>query len=126
MTKQPKIYLSFEKQANNWQQDKREQIIGDDIYICVDATNPYLFRELQQAGRKVESMGVSTAYLAGENWTEENQWAFALGFTAVGKLSSVEFCGDQAQALADKLAIYGWSRDLTNQTPAQLYPERLA
>lgn len=125
-TAQPKIYLTFESQAQDWQEGKREQFIGSDIFICVDKSNPYILREIQSAGRKIESLGVKEAILAGENWQEDSQWAFALGFTAVGKLTAVKFTGDQAEALSDKLDIYAFSRDLTNQTPAQLYPESLA
>lgn len=125
-TTQPKIYLTYTSKAQDWQQDKREQLIDNDIYIYVSESNPYVLRDIQQAGRKIEAMGVATAVLAGDTWNDDAQWALALGFTAVGKLTSVEFCGDNAQALTDKLAVYAWSRDLTNQTPAELYPVSLA
>lgn len=46
----------------------------------------------------------------------------------MNKLSNVEFTGDaeQIKGLKNKLDVYAWSRDLVNQTPAQLYPEKLA
>ena len=33
---------------------------------------------------------------------------------------------DNFERLQNKLAVYAWSRDLTNQTPAELYPLKLA
>jgi PepB aminopeptidase len=71
---------------------------------------------------------VKHARLIGDNWGEDSQWSFALGFTCVGKLTNVEFTGDSngVNRLNDKLAVYAWSRDLTNQTPSELYPLKLA
>ena len=84
--------------------------------------------KIQQAARKIEGLKVQQAILSGGNWDTASQWAFALGFTCVNKLNNVEFTGsaEQVTELNNKLAVYAWSRDLVNQTPAQLYPEKLA
>ena len=120
------VQLTFEAPLSNWQSDNLVQINGDDIFIVIKPESRFPLRDIQKAGRKLDGMGVKTAKLAGDNWTDENQWAFALGFTKVGNLTGVEFTGDNHEQLTKKLAVFAWSRDLTNQTPAELYPSKLA
>jgi len=120
------IYLTNEKPTSNWQADNLVQVNDDSIFVYFADDESFPLRAIQKAGRKIEGMGVKVAKLDG-SWSEDQQWAFALGFTCVDKLTAVEFTGDEAtqKTLTEKLAVYGWSRDLTNQTPAQLYPEKL-
>jgi len=115
-------------QQDNWQRDNLIQFIDNDIVIFIDNNEQYPLRNIQQAARKIEGLKVQRAVLTGDNWDEASQWAFVLGFTCVGKLTEVEFTGspEQVNALNNKLAVFGWARDLVNQTPAQLYPEKLA
>jgi len=116
--------------SNHWQSNNLIQFVGDDIHVCIkadDNSNEVSLRKIQQAGRKVEAAGVIEAKLTGDNWSESQQWAFALGFTCVGKLTNVTFVGEQSLVtrLSDKLNVFAWSRDLTNQTPSELVPETL-
>jgi len=126
MTQVADILLCNSSCASGWQTGNLVQFVGDEICICLNKV-PVL-RQIQKAARKIEKLGVKHARLKGDDWSQENQWAFALGFTSVDKLTNVEFTGDSlmVNALNDKLAVYAWSRDLTNQTPAQLYPLKLA
>jgi PepB aminopeptidase len=104
------------------------QVVNDTIYIYLPQIVANQLRDIQQAGRTIEKLGVSRAVLQGDLWDEKTQWSFALGFTCVGKLTAVEFTGEQqtVACLTEKLAVYAWSRQLTNQTPDQLYPAMLA
>ena len=116
--------------SNNWQSNNLVQFVGDDIHVCIKTnanTGEVSLRKIQQAARKIEAAGVKVAKISGNNWSESQQWAFALGFTCVGKLASVEFTGenDAVKRLNDKLNVFAWSRDLTNQTPSELVPETL-
>lgn len=122
------IHLIYQAKSSSWQSKNAVQIINDEIYIYLQKEDEFPLRAIQKAGRRIETMGVKTAVLTGEHWDEAQQWAFALGFTCVGKLTAVEFCGEFAlkEKLTKKLAVYAWSRDLTNQTPAELYPSKLA
>lgn len=125
MTASTAIYLTSESSHQNWQAGNLVQVVGDDIHVFIRPDCGYPLREIQKAGRKVDSLGIKHATMAGD-WTAEQQWAFALGFTKVGNLTGVEFSGSEKETLTKKLAVYAWSRDLTNQTPAQLYPASLA
>ena len=138
MTTSVLIYLNTDLDKTstaNWQTKNLVQLIGNDIYIDTNANanteanqQDQLLRKIQQAARKIETLGVSRAKLAGDNWHEHQQWAFALGFTCVDKLTNVEFVGEQSliSRLTDKLNVFAWSRDLTNQTPSELVPLTLA
>ncbi len=127
MANSTKIHLTHVKPSSNWQADNLIQVIDDQIHVFIAEDEAFPLRKIQMAGRKAETLGVKLATLTGA-WSEQSQWAFALGFTCVGKLTHVEFTGDEqtVKALTEKLEIYAWSRDLTNQTPAQLYPSKLA
>ncbi len=128
MTDTTAIVLTTESTSKNWQANNLVQVLTDEIQIFVSDDHAHRLRQIQKAGRKIENLGVKHASLTGELWNEQSQWAFALGFTCVKKMSAVTFTGDTAtqKQLNDKLAVYDWSRELTNQTPAQLYPEKLA
>ncbi|MFB1016246.1 MAG: aminopeptidase PepB, partial [Alteromonadaceae bacterium] len=134
MTASVSIYLNADIGKSlmaNWQSTNLVQLIGNNIHIVTNTAadnNDQLLRKIQQAARQIEKLGVKQAQLAGDNWHEHQQWAFALGFTCVGKLTNVEFTGDQALMtyLKNKLHVFAWSRDLTNQTPSELVPETLA
>ena len=128
MSKTASIFLTHQSPSQTWQQDNPIQIVNDDIFIQVKADDVYQLRAIQKAARKIEQLGVGVAKLSGEHWCLASQWAFAQGFVCVGKLTNVEFTGssDDVNYLNDKLAVMAWSKDLTNQTPAQLYPTKLA
>lgn len=128
MTQVTNIHLTTQNTHTNWQSDNLVQFVENELHICLKGSNKSPLRQIQKAARKVEKLGVKHARLTGENWDETTQWGFALGFTCVGKLSNVEFTGthEQVNRLNDKLAVFAWSRDLTNQTPSQLYPLKLA
>mgnify|MGYP000173916261 FL=1 len=122
------ITLVNQPVLNDWQRENLIQINEDSIFIYVSKENPFPLRSIQRAARNIEKMGVKFAKLIGDLWLDDTQWAFALGFTCVDNLTSIEFTGNESSinALNDKLAVFAWSRDLTNQTPTQLPPESLA
>ncbi len=122
------ITLSVSNNSQGWQQEKTVQITNDNITIYLPENVEFRLRKIQIAARKIEKLGVEHATLQGDAWDEASQWAFALGFSCVNKLDAISFCGDDAtiSRLKNKLTIYAWSRDLTNQTPAELYPLKLA
>ncbi len=122
------ITLTTSNLAQGWQQGKTLQITDDNITIYLPQDTAYRLRKLQKAARKIEKLDIDHALLTGDGWDESSQWAFALGFSCVNKLQAVSFCGEPEliERLKNKLAIYAWSRDLTNQTPDELYPLKLA
>ncbi|WP_068547794.1 aminopeptidase PepB [Thalassotalea crassostreae] len=127
MTQSAIIKITNQKQEN-WQASSSLSFDGDTIAIFVADDSNIDLRAIQKAGRKIEGLGVKSATLSGDNWCEMSQWAFAQGFSKVGKYEAIEFCGseDVVARLADKQSVYAWARNLINQTPSQLIPEGLA
>jgi PepB aminopeptidase len=128
MTQVTHIHLSTQSVNTHWQSENLVQFVENELHICLKKSNESPLRQIQKAARKIETLGVKNARLTGEYWDEATQWSFALGFTCVGKLTNVAFTGDSEQVnrLSEKLAVFAWSRDLTNQTPSELYPLKLA
>jgi PepB aminopeptidase len=128
MNKIANISITSQPISHGWQAQNLVQVVNDTIYIYLPQVVQDNQRAVQQAGRSIEKLGVDQARLEGELWDEKTQWSFALGFTCVGKLTAVDFTGNAQMAarLSKKLAVYAWCRELTNQTPEQLYPEALA
>ena len=91
MTASVSIYLNSDtgnSSTANWQSTNLVQLIGNNIHIVTNTAtdnNDQLLRKIQQAARQIEKLGVKQAQLTGDNWLEHQQWAFALGFTCVGK-----------------------------------------
>ena len=111
----------------SWQANSSFSIDNNEISIHLTSTPANCLRAIQSAARKIETLGVETAKLEGDNWCELSQWAFYQGFSKVGKLANVEFCGseNEVKQLSDKQQVYAWARDLINQTPSNLVPETL-
>ncbi|MDN3653472.1 aminopeptidase PepB [Thalassotalea ponticola] len=126
MTQTAIVKLSTVK-PSNWQANNPFSVHQDDIHIHITGGAADNLRSIQEAARKIESLGVASAKLVGDLWCEQSQWAFAQGFTKVGKLEAVEFTGSDAQVkyLTDKLSCYAWGRNLINQTPSDIVPESL-
>lgn len=83
-------------------------------------------RIIQQAGRKLEQLGVAEVTFAGEGWDTERQWAFSQGFTDTLSTNKVHFSvehNDHLSALTDTLR---WVRSLINKPSSEIYPESLA
>ena len=100
--------------------------ITDGFQVHLNAKQP--LRSVQKAARSLDALGITQVQLSGEHWTAELQWAFYQGFCNAQKHTGVQFCGDTAtqQHLQQLVQCFSWAKQLTNQTPEQLYPEQLA
>ncbi len=127
MSTQAHIRLTSAK-PENWQAKSLFSFDGNEIAIYCDDLAQLDLRKIQQAARKIETLGVERVKLVGDAWCELSQWAFAQGFSKVGKYRAIEFTGnvDEINALDNKQSVYAWSRELINQTPSKLVPVDLA
>ena len=79
---------------------------------------------IKKAARKLDGI-CSQAQLQG-NWSNEQQWAFALGFDNPSKKNSVEWCDNQdKEILSKRFQAYQFTRDLVNGSPQDISPENL-
>ncbi|MCO4322611.1 aminopeptidase PepB [Aliidiomarina quisquiliarum] len=82
-------------------------------------------RIIQQAGRKLDQIGIENAELVGSDWSQEAQWAFAIGFTDTLNKNKVTYTGEPAEALKAMHETYAWVREIINLPPSEIYPEVL-
>lgn len=83
-------------------------------------------RQIQQAARKLDGLGIPAAKLSGE-WTKAQQWAFATSFTRARNPAAIHFVDNSDKAALDME--YGamlFTRQLVNDTPEDLSPLNLA
>lgn len=94
----------------------------------IHLNNRDTLRNVQKAARGLDNLGLTEVKLTGELWTSELQWAFYQGFCTAKKTGSVQFCGDETTQteLAHLTRCFGWAKNVTNQSPDELYPEQLA
>ena len=89
----------------------------------------YPLRRIQQAARRLQSQGASRASLDGEGWSYERQWAFYCGFAATTKPVGLKWASvdeDELELLNARRRSADWVRRVTNATPEEMYPEKLA
>lgn len=117
-----RVYLSSEAAASHWGADAKLSFSETAATIHLDAQAS--LTQIQQAGRKLDAI-CAAAKLEG-NWSEEQQWAFAMGFDSPQKTAAVEWCDNAAATtLSKRFAAYRFCRDLINGSPQDISPERL-
>ncbi|NKF49544.1 aminopeptidase PepB [Shewanella sp. WXL01] len=85
-------------------------------------------RHVQAAARKLRNQGINHVQLQGELWDVHTQWAFSQGFTSTKGDFEVKWCGTDAEQslLAHQFEAAQFAKDLTNDTPENLSPVKLA
>lgn len=84
-------------------------------------------RQIQKAGRMLDNLGISQLQLAGNGWTLDRQWAFYQGFSSAKKPGGVSWAGDDAMVnqLVQLQQCFSWAKQQINETPDNLYPQKL-
>ncbi|MCG9695689.1 aminopeptidase PepB [Shewanella sp. Isolate11] len=120
-----KIYLTNDAPAAHWGSAEVTFTQGQ-ANIHLQEGDALL--QIQQAGRKLRSQGLSEVELSGEGWQVNQQWAFALGFATAKSEGKIHWCGDEQtqQALEHRLESANFARLLINETPENLSPVKLA
>jgi len=119
------IQLQLQSAAEKWGKAALTPA-ADGFQIHLNTKEP--LRSVQKAARSLDTLGITAVQLVGDHWTLELQWAFYQGFCNAKKQGGIEFCGDAAtqQSLQQLAQCFSWAKQLTNQTPHELYPEQLA
>lgn len=84
-------------------------------------------RQIQKAGRMLDNLGINQLQLAGNGWTLDRQWAFYQGFSSAKKLGGVSWAGDDVlvNQLVQLQQCFSWAKQQINETPDNLYPQKL-
>lgn len=123
-----KVWLTTDAAPACWGDKALLSFQNDEVRVHL-GENGEPVRRVQQAGRKLDGMGIKKVALCGDDWTLENSWAFAQGFynakggqqLELGDMSEEE----QAEFNARRTAVH-WVREMINGTPEDVYPASLA
>lgn len=86
-------------------------------------------KQIQRAARRLDGQGIKAVTLSGEKWDLERRYAFCQGFYNPKGGQTIEherITDEEKHALNLLLEPTEWVRALTNATPADIYPEKLA
>ncbi|KXI29710.1 aminopeptidase PepB [Paraglaciecola hydrolytica] len=119
------IYLTTAPKPTYLAKGSLVSLDGNQAYIhLVDATGE--LTQIQKAARVLDGMGLQHVKLQGD-WQIEQQWAFALSFTAAKKPSQIEWLDNKDRAeLQHRFQAMQFTRQLINATPEDQSPELLA
>lgn len=122
------VVLSFTAAPAQWGDKALLSFTADEVLVHVPSgMEPE--RKAQQAGRKLDAMGIKQVRLGGDGWQLETRWAFAQGFyNARGgqQLEWGETSADELAELSARNKATRWVRAMINGTPEDIYPASLA
>ncbi|MFM2485011.1 aminopeptidase PepB [Celerinatantimonas yamalensis] len=123
------VSLSHQAAASKWGEGATLSFTSDGaiIHLLSEHLGDQL-RTVQKMARKLSNQGISAIQLAGGSWDLEFCWSFQQGYFTAKQTGQVDFpvLDDSAQKEFDaRLKTVNWARQIINQGPAQLYPQRL-
>lgn len=122
-----KVMLTTDAAPACWGDKALLSFHNDEVHIHTGENE--VARRVQQAGRKLDGMGIKQLALCGEGWTLETSWAFAQGFyNAKGgqQLELAELSADDEIEFNARRTAINWVREMINGTPEDVYPASLA
>ena len=122
------VSLSFEPASSVWGKSALLSFAEQQAIIHLDNTKS-LFRQVQSAGRKLDTMAIDSIKLQGKGWDLELCWAFSQGFYNAKSGANIDFSAvDQSaqQVLGSRKHIMEWVREVINLGPEALSPESLS
>lgn len=125
MSSAVKVYLTEQAAPEFFKGNTRHYMNEAGMQIVLQNDEASLLRTIQQAGRKLDQLGVRLITPAGDGWSRDRQWALSLGFTDTLSTNQVQFAGDDKQALDIYADAFRWTRQLINLPSSEIYPESL-
>lgn len=125
MTQAMRVTLTQEAPAAHW---GKADITFEGNLARIHLQGTDALRQIQMAARKLRSQGIASAALEGEGWDLNRQWVFAQGFVTAKAGWDIRWTGDEAtlRELASRMEAARFVRQLTNETPENLSPVKLA
>jgi PepB aminopeptidase len=121
------VSLSFDSASEAWGENALLSFLEGQAVIHLNQ-NKSLFRQVQQAGRRLDSMSIAKIILQGDEWDRELCWAFSQGFYNAKNGAEINFSclnAVESQALKEQKRIIEWVREMINLGPDALSPEKL-
>jgi PepB aminopeptidase len=121
------VSLSFDIADASWGKSALLSFSQGQAVIHLQKSKP-LFRQVQTAARKLDSMAIESIKLQGDDWDSELRWAFAQGFYNAKNGADIDFGeldAEQLQSLTARKSILEWVRNTINLGPEALSPTLL-
>ncbi|WP_194757054.1 aminopeptidase PepB [Aliidiomarina indica] len=125
MSSAVKVYLTDQRAPSSYKGTTRHYWNDGAMYIVVQNDEAATLRAIQQAGRKLDQLGVSVIEPAADDWSRDRQWALSQGFTDTMNTNTVQFVGSDKETLEILADAFRWSRELINLPSSEIYPESL-
>ncbi|NRA61147.1 MAG: aminopeptidase PepB [Psychrobium sp.] len=122
------ISLSNQPAAAKWGSNAFLTSDGAGMTIHLPTNEQDQLEVVQRAARRLQTQGINTVSLAGDDWTKDQQWAFAKGFSVANGVSDLTWApaDDAIIAQLDALkASRDWAVAMINGAPQDIYPESL-
>lgn len=125
MSSAVKVYLTEQSAPDSFKSNTRHYMNESGMQIVLQPDEATLMRSIQQAGRKLDQLGVRRIMPAGEGWSRDRQWALSQGFTDTLSTNQIEFTGAEKSSLEIYADAFRWARELINLPSSEIYPEIL-
>ena len=120
-----KISLTQSKPSEHWSSSCPVTFHENEASIHLSGNEWQQRSNIKKAARVVDSLGNGTVQLDGQ-WTQEQQWAFATSFISPNKKQTIHWCeNNDKEALENSLKALVFTRNIINQTPENISPEKL-
>ncbi|RUO36204.1 aminopeptidase PepB [Aliidiomarina shirensis] len=126
MSSAVQVHLTKTPAPENYRGNSRCYLTDAGMHIVLQGEEELLLRSIQQAGRKLDQLGITAIAPSGDGWSLDRQWALSQGFTDTRNTNHIEFLEadkPQLQAITDAVR---WSRELINLPSSEIYPEELS
>lgn len=125
MSSAVQVHLTATPAPAHYKGSSRCYLTETGMHIVLQADETMLLRSIQQAGRKLDQLGIAHIEPVGAEWNLDRQWALSQGFTDTKNSNRINFqAADEAQ-LQNITEASRWARELINLPSSEIYPEAL-
>lgn len=129
MTSSMTVFLTETPAEAYWGENALISFNQHYVAIHLSGSERDWLKQIQRAGRRLDGQGIKSVTLAGDRWDLERRYAFCQGFynpKGTQTIAHEKISDEERTSLETLLEPTRWIREITNATPAELYPEKLA
>lgn len=126
MSSAVQVHLTKSPAPENYRGNSRCYLTDQGMQVVLQGDEELLLRSIQQAGRKLDQLGITTIEPSGDGWSLDRQWALSQGFTDTRSTNQVNFLEADKPQLQSITEAVRWSRELVNLPSSEIYPEELS
>ncbi|WP_102798621.1 aminopeptidase PepB [Bowmanella denitrificans] len=120
------VRLSASNPDSHWGSKAPVSFDSQSATIHLSGSDKDQIRSIRKAARLLDSIGIESVQLT-DDWSLEQQWAFAGSFTTAKKQNHIQWVSDANQdKLSQMYQAMLFTRNLVNRTPEDIYPQSLA